>query len=142
MSTIPLIAARLRAYRKWSKEVTRKVNQKHQESGQGWKPPEGFYKDSTPERMAQELQKRYGFNKSMSQVNFVDNRSGRNFTPADQKRLDKAKDVLRKKKPKEPGKSIVTAPPTTVKTPESTARTPKSTAKTPRGTATKPKSYA
>lgn len=142
MSVISLIAARLRAYRKWSGEVTRKINRKHQESGQGWKPPEGFYKDETPERMAQELQRRYGFNKSMSQMNFVDNRSGRNFTPADRQRLDKAKDLLRKKKPKKPGESIVTPPPTTVKTPKSTAKTPKSTARTPGTTATKPKSYA
>lgn len=141
MSTIPLIAARLRAYRKWSKEVTRKVNRKHQESGQGWKPPPGFY-DGTPAQISQELLKHYDYDKAMSQMNFVQNRSGRKIVPSNRKKLDQARDMLRQKKPKKMGESIVTDPPSTVKTPESTARTPKSTAKTPRGTATKPKSYA
>lgn len=142
MSVIRLIAARLEAYRKWSGKVTREINRKHQESGQGWKPPDGFYKTETPERISQQLLQHYDFDKAMRQVNFVDNRSGRKRPPSDREKLDKAKDLLRKKKPKKPGESIVTPPPTTVTTPKSTAKTPKSTARTPGTTATKPKSYA
>lgn len=141
MSCIPLIAARLQAYKKWSKEATRKVKEKYRATNPDRKPPEGLYKES-PARISQELLKRYDYDKAMSQLNFVDNRSGRKTTPADRQKLDKAKDLMRKKKPVKPGKSIVTKPPGTAKTPDSTARTPKSTAKTPRGTATKPKSYA
>lgn len=141
MSVIPLIAARLTAYRKWSKEATRKIKEKYRATNPDRKPPEGLY-DESPARISQELLKRYDYDKAMSQINFVDNRSGRQRTPADRQKLDKAKELMRKKKPRDPGKSIVTDPPSTVKTPESTARTPKSTARTPRGTATKPKSYA
>ncbi len=138
MPTLRIIAARLKAYKKWSQKVTRDIKRNREMNQGGWKPPEDFYKGS-PEQISQELLKHYDYDKAMSQLNFVNNRSGRKNTPAEQQKLEKTRELLKKRKPVKPGESVVTAPPRTVRSPESTAKSPRSTARTPSSTATKPK---
>lgn len=60
-----------------------------------WKPKEGFFKQSA-EKIAAGL-KAKGADKAMSRINFYINRAGKNLSAADKKRLENAKEKLKKK---------------------------------------------
>lgn len=82
-------ATRLVEAEKWSQDVTENVEHH---------TPEGLFSEGTADAIARDLKKEHGddFKGAMSALNFYLNRAGENLEDADKKRIEGAKDKLRK----------------------------------------------
>ena len=70
---------------KWSADIDTK-----------WKPPEGLF-DTAADNIVKILKKESkDLKQAMSRLNFYINRAGKNFSDNDKKRLESAKDKLKK----------------------------------------------
>ena len=68
---------------KWSNKVKTK-----------WHPPEGLFKNGTPEEIASTVSQGVDLKTAMARLNFFLNRGGSNISPAIRKKVEKAKDIL------------------------------------------------
>lgn len=94
MSQIRTIAARLAlantlTAEKWSGKVDTK-----------WSPPEGFFSRSAQDIANGLMRASEDYAQAMSRLNFYINRAGDNLSAEDKSRLEHAKSLLEKKKPK------------------------------------------
>jgi hypothetical protein len=68
---------------KWSNKVKTK-----------WHPPEGLFKNGSPEEIASTVSQGVDLKTAMARLNFFLNRGGSNISPAIRKKVEKAKDIL------------------------------------------------
>jgi hypothetical protein len=68
---------------KWSNKVKTK-----------WHPPEGLFKNGSPEEIASTVSQGADLKTAMARLNFFLNRGGSNIPPAIRKKVEKAKDIL------------------------------------------------
>ena len=68
---------------KWSNKVKTK-----------WHPPEGLFKNGSPEEIASTVSQGADLKTAMARLNFFLNRGGSNISPAIRKKVEKAKDIL------------------------------------------------
>jgi hypothetical protein len=72
---------------KWSGKVKTK-----------WHPPEGLFKNGSPEEIASTVSQGVDLKTAMARLNFFLNRGGSNISPEIRKKVEKAKSVLSKSK--------------------------------------------
>jgi len=63
-----------------------------------WEPPEGFFKKSASAIASGLMSASDNLKQAMSRLNFYINRAGKNLSAEDKSKLDKAKEILSKKK--------------------------------------------
>ncbi|MFQ5620964.1 MAG: DUF3175 domain-containing protein [Candidatus Nanoarchaeia archaeon] len=80
----------------WSKKVTEESDAMDLEEGVFTKSPKEIAKSLKRSVEASKRRKGTAFQSAMSMLNFYINRAGKNLKASDRKRLDKAKDELRK----------------------------------------------
>ena len=59
-----------------------------------WHPPEGLFKNGSPEEIASTVSQGTDLKTAISRLNFFLNRGGSNISPAIRKKVEKAKDIL------------------------------------------------
>jgi hypothetical protein len=59
-----------------------------------WHPPEGLFKNGSPEEIASTVSQGANLKTAMARLNFFLNRGGSNVSPAIRKKVEKAKKIL------------------------------------------------